>query len=572
MTPKSLDRKAGRRIDSAAMRTSLAVRFLVASFVILAIAACAVAPASAAGSAKVALAPVSALTAPDEVKGLLPVLPRLLASRLTAASGAEVILLPAGGVSVDAAKSAGASILVETTVTKVGKGYSIDASATDLASGAPAGAFFVEAATEDEIIPKLGELSAQMAEKLLGARPTARPVAQAPVAAPAAPVAVAPVVPTVPASSIPGITYAPAAPATTAVSTIPGISYAQPAGSTGGPVTMSMRKVSTSDPFVDEFLGLVVGDSDANGDGEVIAFGPRTLYIHKVKGAELLPYTRIVRPTQDHILSVEAFDLDVDGKKDLLVTMISNDRIWTIVYLRRGDTFQELPSAKVGALMGVLHDLNGKAVVVGQTPGFDNPYSEKIDIYKWDGKTLVVDGQLPADVHLNPLAAGGLPGLSACVLGGDQRLLYVDEKFRLRILETTGKPLTKSKEFYNWVGDYFEWGPHQFSEGGKRKFYLRRPFRPFKAAGQTLFLAVNVKEPSAVDRMSAGNPASRVVVLRWDGTEMVEVGATPFTEYLSAGAGILPAGRGGKVVSAVVEEPPGLLRTARSRLVLHTLE
>jgi hypothetical protein len=54
-------------------------------------------PASAAGySRRIAIAPFTSLTKED-IGGTVSVLPRLLASRLMALAGADVLLLPAGG-------------------------------------------------------------------------------------------------------------------------------------------------------------------------------------------------------------------------------------------------------------------------------------------------------------------------------------------------------------------------------------------------------------------------------------------------------------------------------------------
>jgi len=105
-------------------------------------------PASAAGyPRRIAIAPFASLTKED-IGGTVAVLPRLLASRLMALAGADVLLLPAGGKSLEeAAREAKYPLLLQGTVSKLGKGYSIDAAVTDLSTGKSAGAFFTAAAT-----------------------------------------------------------------------------------------------------------------------------------------------------------------------------------------------------------------------------------------------------------------------------------------------------------------------------------------------------------------------------------------------------------------------------------------
>ena len=81
-----------------------------------------------------------------------------------------------------------------------------------------------------------------------------------------------------------------------------------------------MKKIAQSDKIADELFGVVAGDTDEAGNGEVIAYGASTIHIYRVKGNDLSPYTRITRPRQHHFLNVDAVDLDGDGKKEILVT------------------------------------------------------------------------------------------------------------------------------------------------------------------------------------------------------------------------------------------------------------
>ncbi|MBE0606926.1 MAG: hypothetical protein IH610_11630, partial [Deltaproteobacteria bacterium] len=126
---------------------------------------------------RIAIAPFTSL-ANEDIGGTVSVLPRLLASRLMALAGADVVLLPAGGKAPEeAAREANVPLLLQGTVSKLGKGYSVDTTVTDLATGKPAGAFFAAAATEDDIISQLGVLSGEIAEKLFGVQGAIRATA-----------------------------------------------------------------------------------------------------------------------------------------------------------------------------------------------------------------------------------------------------------------------------------------------------------------------------------------------------------------------------------------------------------
>src|SRR3990170_3685828 len=54
-------------------------------------------------------------------------------------------------------------------------GYSIDVTVSDLSTGQTAGAFFVAAATVDEIIPRLADLASDISEKIFGVKTAHRP-------------------------------------------------------------------------------------------------------------------------------------------------------------------------------------------------------------------------------------------------------------------------------------------------------------------------------------------------------------------------------------------------------------
>src|SRR3990170_3411019 len=124
---------------------------------------------------RIAIAPFAVLGPQEEIRQTVDILPRLISSRLMALAGAEVLLLPPGEKSAeDVAKKAGLPLLLKGTVAKLGAGYSIDVTVSDLSTGQTAGAFFVAAATVDEIIPRLGDLASDISEKMFGVKTAVR--------------------------------------------------------------------------------------------------------------------------------------------------------------------------------------------------------------------------------------------------------------------------------------------------------------------------------------------------------------------------------------------------------------
>ena len=516
---------------------------------------------------RVAIAPFTNLTGQEEVNPTVSILPRLLSSRLMAIAGAEVLLLPPGGKApVEEAREARLPLLLQGMVSKVGKGYSIDTTVTDLATGQVAGAFYAAAATEDEIIPQLGSLAAGIAEKVFGVKPAV--VAALPPQTSPAP-QLSPSVVSLPSAPSGGVT-APAAarmpvpgPESSLTSPVPGEGW----------IPSSLKNAGQSGKIADELYGVVAGDRDADGYDEVIAYGQSTLYLYRVKGTEIFPFTRVSRPLQHHFLGVEAFDLDGDGKKEILVTDLVGEKIESFVLKRKGDVYEEV-AGRIPYYLVVLPDWMGKPVVVGQSQGMDAAFYGKIVTLRWDGKGFVAGEPLPPDTNILPLSAG-VPGLSAARFGKEWRLIYTDETSRLRILDAGGKSQYKSSAFYGSTPDYFEWGPNNPLEGRRKPFPLRKAVRVASGGGEFPLVLIPEVKKGILDVTNGSYSSTRLVLLQWDGGEFLEKAGTQGNNHFVSGADFLPPPglrRGGKVVASVIEQMGGFYKDKISRLLLFQME
>jgi hypothetical protein len=516
------------------------------------------APASAAGyPRRIAIAPFSVLTKED-IGATVSVLPRLLSSRLMALAGADVLVIPPGKPPEEAAKEAKYPLLLHGTVSKLGKGYSIDAAVTDLSTGGSAGAFFAAAATEDEIISQLGVLSGEIAEKLFGVQGAIRATAPPPpayVQLPAGVQAMAGVPSAVLQQAAPS--SAPAAPAA-------------PQSLADGWVPSSLKKVGQSDKIGDEICGVVAGDVDEEGNGEVVTWGRSTIYVYRVKGNEVLPYTRVSRSVQHHFLNVETVDLDGDGKKDLVVTDLQGDRLVSFVMMRKGAGFVELPTS-IPYHLAVLRDGMGPAVVVGQSGGLGDPFRGKIYAMKWDGNTLKQAEPLPLDTAILPVSAGGVYSLSRAQLGKELRWLYVDVEEKLRVLDPGGKSVYKSKEKYGAAVDGFEYGELNRVEGKYPSLSLRRSPRAVAGSAAGALVVVTETKKGALQGMIGAFESSRVVMLQWEGSGFAERAGSPKSDFFHSGVDLLSRGdfrRGGKAIASVIEQSGSAFNDRVSRLVL----
>jgi hypothetical protein len=517
---------------------------------------------------RIAIAPFAVLGPHEEIRQTVDILPRLLSSRLMALAGAEVLLLPPGEKSAeDVVKKAGLPLLMKGTVAKLGAGYSIDVTVSDISTGKTAAAFFVAAATVDEIIPRLGDLASDISEKMFGVKTAVRtsppptpappPVFPAAIPAPAgAAGAQTAVLPPTPALPSPQAAATPSA---------------TPTPSDGQWVPSSLKKVAESGRITDELHGVVAGDVDAEGNGEVIAYGKKGIHLYRIKGTEILFQAGITDGIPDHILNVEAVDLDGDGEKEIVVTGIDGGSLRSVVLKKKGETFGKVAD-RLPYYLVLLPDWQGKKVLAGQQQGDDFPFHGKLYAMVWDGKTLRMGEALPADTLRAPLSSGIL-GLASARFGEEWKWIYTDTNDNLRVLAAGGAPEYKTDADYGWSGDSFEWGLY-LPRQGRARYYVRKAARvsPGKD-GRPLILIPKAEQ--GLLSMEFSSKTTRLVLLRWDGGEFVETAGTPKGDRIYSGADFFSRsglGRGGKAVASVIEQPDGVIKGGISRLLLYIVE
>jgi hypothetical protein len=535
------------------------------------------APAAPAGyPRRIAVAPFSSLT-PEDIGSTVAVLPRLLASRLMALAGADVLLLPSGGKApAEAARDANYPLLLQGTVSRLGKAYSIDVTVTDLATGGSAGAFFTAADTIDDIIPQLGVLSGEIAEKVFGVQGAMRAVAPPAPAAVSVPVP-APAVP----QTIGGTAPVPGAPAGAAVAlgAAAAALAAAPAPSTlaAGWLPSSIKQVAQSDKVLDELYGVVALGQDGEGTDLVAAYGKTAIYIYRVKGTEILPYTRYTLTLQDHILAIAAFDLDGDGMKEILVTDLvgetADENIDSFVLKKTSATYEKVAGG-IHYYLVVLPEWQGKPTVAGQYVGIGSPFQGKFVPLLWDGKGFVPGSPLPQSTDILPLSAGIL-GLSSARFGKEWRLVYTDQDAYLRVVDSSGVPQFKSRERYGATLDSFAWGPIIQIEGRRAQYPLRHGVRLAPGSGEDPLILVPEVKKGFLDLMTGSYDSTRLVILRWDGNDFVTQAGSPNQNRFLSGADFLSQtafGKGGKVIASLIEKQGSALSDKISRLLLFQVE
>ena len=340
-----------------------------------------------------------------------------------------------------------------------------------------------------------------------------------------------------------------------------------------GWVPKSITKAGQTDKISDELYGIVAGDIDSEGNGEVFAWGTRTIYIYRVKGTEILPYTRISRSLEDHIASIGAIDLDGDGRKEILVTNVVGESFQSFVLKRKGDVYEEV-AGKIPYFIVVLPDWMGKPVVVGQRQGIDVPFPGRIVPLRWDGKGFSAGEPFSQNTDILPLSTG-IPGLSSARFGKEWRLVYTDEASRLRILDDRGRSTYKSQDLYGTAIDYFPWGEYSELEGRKPQYRLRKGVRVAPGGGEFPLVLIPEVKKGMLDIVQGFYDSTRLVLLQWDGGDFAEVAGSASTSQFISGADFLsPSGlkRGDMVVASVIEQLGSINKSKISRLLLFRLE
>jgi hypothetical protein len=527
-------------------------------FFSIALAAAFFTPALAAEAPRrAAFAPFSSLT--EEAKPVAPLLARLLAVRVASLSGADTTVLPPDvSDPAAAAKEGGFPFLVTGTVARVGKGYSLDVSAVDPATGAKAGSFFAEAATEDGLIPALSPLAAQISEKLFGVK-AAVPAAPAastaapPSPAPAAPAAAPFVAPAVPA----------AAPSATAPADRAATSFT------------SLERVARSEAVTDELVSLAAGDDRGADGAELVAMGERTVYLFRARGGEVTLLSKFSREPGYLLLDVASADLDGDGRREFLVSAVRGDALASFVLGRDGDALA-VKAEKIPWFLSVLPGLVPPPSVAGQGKFQDGPLEGKVVSLRFTGAAFEEGETLPISFSKGALSAGSLPGLSSVPLAtAAPLLLYYDAGERLRVTDADGKSRYRSPGRFTARSTSFDVGPYLPMEGRRASFDLRRSPKGLPSGGDRFLLAA--AEPpkggwfTRITGTGSGDGA-RLAIYEWTGDDFREAAATARGGKEFSGVDFLaapPFGRGGKVAAATIEKRGSGLTKPESRIVVY---
>lgn len=413
-----------KKMMSEMMRT--VARFLVLAM-ILAVAAPAagVAAETAAGGKRLAVLPFAA-NAPKDISYLQNALRDMLATRLAATVGAQIV--PRGEIdqAVPAAKAysaeelAGlaaklrADYLVTGTMTALGKSLSIDAKVQPAAADKAAESFFATAPTEDEIIIAIDRLAGDIASRVFGQQTSLAAVAAAP------------------ASGIPDAQSA-------AQNIHPDRAFLQQAGK-GQQIIRSRSggslRLNKSQNFSLELRAMDVGDVDGDGKVEIVLAGANEVRVCRPEGdsGNLKEISRIPVPDGYRVHWVSVADLDGDKKAEIFISAADAKKPFSTAVEWDGKVFAELFRGQPWYIRAMRLPVVGWALL-GQEADVDKPLKAGVHNLSID-KGKLVKGEpagLPDGIRVFDFTFADLEGDS------QPELVFITQSDRLRVMRPKGE-------------------------------------------------------------------------------------------------------------------------------------
>jgi len=328
----------------------------------------------------------------------------------------------------------------------------------------------------------------------------------------------------------------------------------------------TIERIAQSDPVGDVLYHVAVGDVDGDGFPEIIATGERNVWYYKLKGNEIVPYppTRLSRSSSAQLLNVEIFDADGDGKPEIFVTELRSDRVFSFVLQNRNGVF-EIVASDIPYYIVLLSDLDGKPVLAGQRTGFKEIFQRGVNLLDYRA------GKLTEGKDLKLAMEDGIFGLNAFPAGKDGKYVYVDVDEHLRLLDASGKTLSKSKEYFARGFQRVERGQPSRGEVSPPQAWIRGRVVPIGREGGDLWLLTRQAEGAEVMKQLRSFSNSKIVVGKYEGDSFnVRVTSPPSVGLIMDAVPLAGEGGADPVVVAVVREATsGMVSEGRSRIVLY---
>ena len=317
-----------------------------------------------------------------------------------------------GEMDVDGAKKIGQALGVDFVVfgslTKLGDSASLDLKVVEVKADKPGASVYVRAKKMEEIIAGVDDLARKVDEQILG-YPLIPQAAERPKEPP---------------KEMAGIPAPPLA--------------FQPAVPVRG---MGTGEFWQSQPFPFNMKGMAIGDLDGDGKNEVAIIDDRNLRIYRWEQKEFKLLQKIDGGKFDQYLAVDVADADKDGKAEIFVTNIQEQRLASFVVAHKDGAFRIVSSGLDWFMRAVDWGEKG-TVLLGQKKGYQVGFEGPIYEMGWDGKKYkeIRKANLPKIFSIY--------GFIPFIHDGKTDYLFIDSDFALKIMNEKGKVVWKGRDDY----------------------------------------------------------------------------------------------------------------------------
>jgi hypothetical protein len=311
--------------------------------------------------------------------------------------------------------------------------------------------------------------------------------------------------------------------------------------------------------------GLTVGDLDGDGQQETALVLDNTLEIARISAGEYTPLAQVNIPSGLQVLSVDALDLDGNGRAEIYLSSIGNYRPASLVVEYTGADYQ-IVIRSVRWLLRVVDladDLG--STLIGQRMGNENEvYVGDVFHVRREGDQLVQGDAIKLPVRLNIYNFVPFRGLNK-----ELNYAYLTEGDYLKVINSEGVVFWESAGYFGGSETCFTIRPEIYSE-----MLIPSCMRPrlVRTPGNEI-LAVQNDGQRMVQRYRKFQ-RSRAVSLSWNGLSLVENWQTASQSGYLGDFALADANNDGKpeLVMAVKFKHGGLIDKARSAVVIYELQ
>lgn len=271
--------------------------------------------------------------------------------------------------------------------------------------------------------------------------------------------------------------------------------------------------------FPGKISGLAVADWDSDGRPEVAVAYDDRLEIGRLQGANWTAIAQIDLPGAVKALTLDGADLDGDGRPELLVTAVRGNRLASQIW-GYDDRDYRLRAKDSPWFWRVITLPNEGPVALAQA-------SDLLTGQGYSGQPFRVawrDGKPEAGPPQADFAAATLHGSQPFVTPHGTFWAWLDGDDHLTVFNAESEVLWKGKDYFGGGESFIEWKA-KHSRDEIRRLYLRS-----RLALNDGLLLVPQNQGGRTMRNARSIDKSRLVALRWNGLELVEVWSSPLRD------------------------------------------